>query len=624
MSTNRHIDAICAVVTVMTVLLAILFMNGAALGIEPITDEDAGTGQFTANDLDGAWDASDAARIDLTDGTITGNGAYIVDGDVHIVYAGKYVLTGTLADGSVIVEADGDDKIWLLLDGADIHCEDSAALLVEQAEKVFLTLADGTENTVSSGPAYGQGAVSASIDGAVYSRDDLTINGSGSLTVAGEYQHGIVCNDDFVIAGGTVTVTAAQDGLHANDSTRIANADLIITAGDDGVTVSNDENTGYFYMESGSVTIPSCYEGIEAVNVTIDGGTMDITSTDDGINANGIGSVSPVVTVNGGDVRIVNTQGMDADGMDSNGNIYINGGKVFVSMNGAGTNSAIDYGSENGGVCQVNGGTLVACGSSGMVESLDTASAQGFVETSASGAAGISLTLADESGNMLLDETIPNAFTYVILSAPGMTDGSAYTLSVGGTETQVTANDTSGASGGFGGFGGMGGMFGGGMRMGGGRDAFPGQNEESASDQMPGASQAAPAADEDEAELPENGSTLATPDAQAAPQSDTQPQQLPQEPGDQPSMAFDPGDQAGGAFGQPNDGSAEPPEQPETFNGGDGSMMRGGDQFTQQMQQGEAAVTGSQTAISSGSLILLGISALVLLASILIAAKFKH
>lgn len=624
MSTNRHIDAICAVVTVLTVLLAILFMNGAALGIETITDEDAGTGQFTANDLDGAWDASDAARIDLTDGTITGNGTYIVDSDVHIVYAGKYVLTGTLADGSVIVEADGDDKIWLLLDGADIRCEDSAALLVEQAEKVFLTLADGTENVLSSGPVYGEDAVSAGIDGAVYSKDDLTINGSGSLTVAGEYQHGIVCNDDLVIAGGTVTVTAAQDGLHANDSTRIANADLTITAGDDGVTVSNDENTGYFYTESGSVTIPSCYEGIEAVNVTIDGGTVDITSTDDGINANGTGSVSPIVTVNGGDVRIVNTQGMDADGMDSNGNIYINGGKVFVSMNGAGTNNAIDYGSENGGVCQVNGGTLVACGGSGMVESLDTASAQGFVETAASGAAGTSLTLADESGNMLLDETIPNAFTYVMLSAPGMTGGSAYTLSVGGAETQVTANDTSGASGGFGGFGGMGGMFGGGMRMGGGRDAFPVQNEESASEQMPGASQAAPAADEDEAGMPENGDTPAAPDAQAAPQADTQPQQLPQGPDDQPSMAFDPGDQAFGAFGQPNDGSAEPPEPPETFNGGDGSMTHGRDQFTQQMQQGETAVIESQTAISSESLILLGISALVLLAGILIAAKFKH
>ena len=617
MSTNRHIDAICVVVTVLTVLLAILFMNGAALGIEPITDEDAGTGQFTANDLDGAWDASDAARIDLTGETITGNGAYIVDGDVHIVYAGRYVLTGTLADGSVIVEADGDDKIWLLLDGADIHCEDSAALLVEQAEKVFLTLADGTENVLSSGPAYGQDAVGAGIDGAVYSRDDLTINGSGALTVAGEYRHGIVCNDDLVIAGGTVTVTAAQDGLHANDSTRIVNADLTITAGDDGVTVSNDENTGYFYMESGSVTIPSCYEGIEAVNVTIDGGTVDITSTDDGINANGTGSVNPVITVNGGDVRIVNTQGMDADGMDSNGNIYINGGKVFVSMNGTGINSAIDYGSENGGVCQVNGGTLVACGGSGMVESLDTASAQGFVETAASGAAGTSLTLADESGNMLLDETIPNAFTYVMLSAPGMTSGSAYTLSVGGTETQVTANDTSGASGGFG----MGRMFGGGMRMGGGRGALPGQNEEITSDQMPETSQAAPAVDEDEAETSENGGTLATPDAQAAPQSDTQPQQFPQEPDDLPPMTFDPGEQPFGAFGQSNDGSAELPELPEDFNG---SMTRGREQFMQQMQQGEAAVTESQTAISSESLILLGISVLVLLAGILVAAKFKH
>lgn len=566
MSTNRHIDAICAAVTFMTVLLAILFMNGAALGIEPIADEDAGTGQFTANDLDGAWDATGAARIDLTEGTVTGNGAYILDGDVHIVYGGKYVLSGALANGSVIVEADGNDKIWLLLDGADIHCEDSAALLVEQAEKVFLTLADGTENAISSGSAYRQDAVNAGIDGAVFARDDLTINGSGSLTVAGAYQHGIVCNDDLVIAGGTVTVTATQDGLHANDSTRIANADLTITAGDDGVTVSNDENTGYFYMESGRVTIPSCYEGIEAINVTIDGGTMDITSTDDGINANGAGSLSPVITVNGGDVRIVNTQGMDADGMDSNGNITINGGRVFVSVVGAGANSAIDYGSENGGVCQVNGGTLVACGGSGMVESLDATSAQGFVETAAMGAAGTRLTLADESGNMLLDETIPNPFTYVMLSAPGMTGGGRYTLSVDGAETQVTANDTSGAGGGFGDFDSMGGMFGGGMGMGDRSNAFPGQNEGTAPGQMLGPSQTAPATDGTE---------------------------------------------------------AEPPAPPEAFNDRGGSMMRGGEQFMQQ-QQDEAVVTGYRTAISGESLILLGISALVLLAGILIAAKFKH
>ena len=144
-----------------------------------------------------------------------------------------------------ILIAGNSDKIWILLDGVSLHCDDSAAFLVEQAGKVFLTLADGTENSISSGAEYGSESISAGIDGAIYSRDDLTINGSGSLCVTAAYKHGIVCNDDLVIVGGTLEVTAPQDGIHANDSARLANAELTINAGDDGITVSNDTETGY-------------------------------------------------------------------------------------------------------------------------------------------------------------------------------------------------------------------------------------------------------------------------------------------------------------------------------------------------------------------------------------------
>ncbi len=510
MAASKHIDRICVIAIVLTLLLTILFMNGQRLGITVMADEDAG-GQFTANDLDGDWadEAGDATRIVLTgDGAeIHGNGAYFYDGSVQIVYAGRYIVSGELDNGSLIIDADKDDKIWLLMDGASVRNEDGAAILVKQAEKVFLTLADGTENEIagwtasgggsstnvsggspsrnvlgnepgnvsasvsgnSSGNASGNSSASASgnssgdIDGAIYSRDDLTINGSGSLTVTTSYQHAIVCNDDLAITGGQIAVTAPQDGLHANDSVRIAGADLTIRTGDDGITASNDDSTSYFYMESGSVTIPSCYEGIEAIDVIVSGGSIDITPTDDGINANGYGTSA--ITIAGGDIRIVNPTGRDADGLDSNGSIYITGGNLFISVNGSGSNCALDCGTESGGVCEISGGTVIAAGGSGMAEGFDSTSEQCFImQTVSTTAENASVTLKNESGETLLSETVPCSFSSIILSAPQLQMGETCTVVIDGTETEVVVDNSSAGGFGMGGrFGGMRGGMNGGM-----------------------------------------------------------------------------------------------------------------------------------------------------------------
>ncbi len=467
MSKHKHIDAICIGITVFTLLLTLLFMNGKALGITAVASEENSDDMFTANDLDAAWDTGNATRITLSDegSTVKGNGAYVNGGDVYIVYAGKYVLSGNLSDGSVVIEADGDDKIWLMLDGVSIHCEDGAAIRVEQAGKVFLTLQDGTENTLSSGSVYSEEAVSAGVDGTVYSRDDLTINGTGSLQVTAEYQHGIVCNDDFVMTGGTLHVTAAQDTVHANDSVRIKDADLTLSAGDDGITVSNDDETSYIYVESGTITIPSCYEGLEAVQITIAGGTIDIDPTDDGINANGY-SGNSVINITGGEITITDENGRDADGIDSNKDIYISGGRLFVSVSDNGGSCAIDCGSENGGVCEITGGTVLACGSSGMAEGFDASSPQGFLMQTASAAAGTTVTVKDANGKELLSETVPCSFSSVLVSTPEMNVGDTCTLIVGDTETEI-AIDNSSSPGGFGGgrmHGGIG--FGGGQMPG--------------------------------------------------------------------------------------------------------------------------------------------------------------
>lgn len=622
MSTSKHIDKICIVILLFALLLTWLFVNGKSFGMTPIIDGDAEDGQFTVNDLNADWDSSNATRIMLTGdgGSVKGNGAYIYDGNVHILNAGEYILSGELTGGSVIIDADSNDKIWILLDGVSLHCDDNAAILVEQAKKVFLTLASGTVNSVSSGAEYTAEAVSSGIDGAIYSRDDLTINGRGSLIVTAKYQHAIVCNDDLVIAGCSMEITAAQDGIHANDSARFADVNITINAGDDGITVSNDDETGYVYIESGSFSIPTCYEGIEAVAITIAGGELDITPTDDGINANGRGSNS-VIRITGGDITIVNETGRDADGLDSNGDIYISGGNLFISVIGSGGNCAIDYGSENGGVCEISGGTVIAAGGSTMAEGFDSSSEQCFIMYYTSTvSAGTTVSLKNSEGTVLISEMIPCSFSSVVISTPKLQMGEICTISIGETEEEITIDNSSGSSG----FG-MGGMRQGGFGMDGMQQGdFPGV--------MPGGRGG---------RAGRFGGSQSDADTEGGSRQDVQ---------DIPQMQEMPDKNAWrGPFpaGQIPDGESAPDTQPN-FGDGDeadaseqtqGSDVRrrkngmgGDDQFDKEqfmqwgqnrnwMQDDEVSET---SAVTPEILILTGVSIMVLLAGILIALKVKH
>ena len=132
-------------------LITVLFMNGSSLGIEMIIDTDnelhAHSVYFTANDLNGNWDSTKATVITLNGDSakISGKGAYFYDGNLVIRRGGEYVLSGTLTDGSIVVRAYKSSKIWLLLDGVDITCSDDACLRIDKADKVFLTLAEGSE-----------------------------------------------------------------------------------------------------------------------------------------------------------------------------------------------------------------------------------------------------------------------------------------------------------------------------------------------------------------------------------------------------------------------------------------------------------------------------------------------
>ncbi len=585
MASSRHIGRICLAVTMMMLLITALFMSAKAVGTAA-GGEDGG-GFFTGNDLDGARDFSGAVRVELSGdgGIVNGGGAYFQDGKLYILSAGEYVLSGELNDGSVVVDADKEDKIWILLDGVSLHCEESAAFRVEQAEKVFLTLAEGTVSSLSSGAEYAQADVDDGIDGVIYSRDDLTINGTGTLRIDARYQHGIVCNDDLVIAGGSIEITAVQDGIHANDSARFTDADLVIDAGDDGITVSNDAGTGYVYVASGSISIPACYEGIEGQTVTVAGGKIDIAPTDDGINAGG--GAEALIRIEGGDITVINAEGRDADGLDSNGDIQISGGTVFISMTGDGGSCAIDYGSESGGSCRIDGGTVVAAGSSAMAEGMDPQSGQGFLMCSRSAAAGTAVTLWDEAGNILLSEEIPCSFSSLILSTPQMRIGGTCTLSVGGEEEQITI-DNSSDTGGFG----RGRMFGGGMPGGRGMGGMP---------ESRGAGR-----------MPDGEEMTGTPD------------------GEPPEMTD--GELPGMPNGEEMDGmpDGERPEKPG-WQSADDTGERS-DRFAQgTLRQTDGGYRGERNGIaeketppvSGGAAALIGISALALLAGVLIAVKHR-
>ena len=553
MSTHRNIDRICIVVLVLTLLLTVAFMNGEKLGIKVVADEDAesysGSTYFTANDLDGDW-ADNAyttyITLDGSGGKIDGNGAYFLNGDLVISNGGWYLLSGTLEEGSIIVDAYDSSKIWVRLNGVSVNCTDDACLQIDQANKVFLTLAEGTENTFTSGGSYSEDALSDNTGGAIFSHDDLTINGSGSLTVTAAYKHGIDVNDSLVITGGNITITAPQDGIHVNDSFRFKGASLTINAGDDAVH-SDDE----LYVESGTILITSCYEGLEAITIDIAGGDITIYPSDDGINANGSGSAigfsegmgggafhgnkkafdgeeangisdppdssdgempsmseempsmlsgnmpqMPEVTaqatdgsssdqeetyirISGGTLTIINKTGRDADGLDSNGSIYIDGGTILISLLGDGGNCAIDYGSESGGECIVTGGTVLAFGDSSMAEEFSSDSTQCAIlyNLGATVQAGTLFRVMNGAGEEMLSYTPECSFSSVAFSTSALTVGETYTIIYGEGSAELTIDSTAMSTGSSGGVGGMqpGNM--GSMQPGGMGDIQPGDTE---------------------------------------------------------------------------------------------------------------------------------------------------
>ena len=249
------------------------------------TDEDTAEdtdSMFTDRDKEVGYDENECTAIQLSDdGSSCDSQSVSIEGQtVTITEEGTYLLSGSLSDGSVVIYTDENVKVRLILNGVSINSSSSAAIYVKSADKVFITLAPDTENVLSNGGTY-ETVDDNNIDSAIFSKSDLTLNGSGSLKVTAKEGHGVVSKDDLVITGGTYNIEAASQGLSGKDSIRILDGDFTVTAGKDALHAENedDKEKGFVYIAGGTFALASSGDGISAYSdITLLDGTYTITA----------------------------------------------------------------------------------------------------------------------------------------------------------------------------------------------------------------------------------------------------------------------------------------------------------------------------------------------------------
>lgn len=395
----------------------------------------------------------------------------------------------------------------------------------ENEEKGFVTIEDGEIIITSAGDGV-SAETTLTVTGGVIS----IISGGGSANaqqktdnMRGWWDFDNSASDDnsasckglkagkaMVISGGSITIDAQDDALHTDGDMTISGGECILSTGDDGAHAALS-----LTVLDGKITVLTSYEGLEANQITLAGGELDITASDDGINANGgsdgfsggfgggfggrrsdMNSQSgdmtppdnsnmqtppdgnapsgnpptmpgqdaadstttddttdkqPVLLITGGKITV----NADGDGLDSNGDLRVEGGDITVNGPANGGNGALDIGTENGGAGVIAGGTLIALGASSMAENFDSTSTQcAFLVTMNSFGAGETITITDSQGTVLYTGVTVKSANSVVFSSPDLTVGETYTVTIGSTSATVTQSSTVvGNSNGFGGFG---------------------------------------------------------------------------------------------------------------------------------------------------------------------------
>ena len=303
-------------------------------------------GKYSEEKLDDTWDEDEAVKVQLNGESIstdTSEGIDIDGSTVTITGEGTYLFTGELEDRQIIVDTDKDTFVKLVFSGVNISCSDTAPVYIKGGNTI-ITLAAGTENTVTDGEIYVYEEEGEDEPGAaIFSKDDLTFNGTGSLTVNANYNNGIQSKDDLKFVDGTYVITAKDDGMVGKDSVSVKNGDFTIQSGGDGIKSTNMEETdkGYILLENGTFQITSDGDALQAETLLrINDGSFDIVAG---------GGVESVGSSNGN--RTDSTDDTSTKGLKSYVELIIAGGEYSIDT--------YDDGVHSGKNVQIDDGTFV-------------------------------------------------------------------------------------------------------------------------------------------------------------------------------------------------------------------------------------------------------------------------
>lgn len=455
-------------------------------------------GSYEEEDVDASYDEATATQLELNDGDTTAvDGVAVEDQTVTITQAGTYVVSGSLSNGQLVVNVNKEEKVHLIFAGVTITNEDGAAVVIEQAEKVITTLASDTTNTLIDGSSYTLAEGETEPDAAFYSKEDLSINGDGTLVITGNYSNGLRSKDDLVLAaGGTIEITAknnaikgkdsvsilagnytlnttegdgiqannsedaekgyvaidggtfaidsADDSLHANDTINITGGTITANSGDDGIHADNE-----LTISDGTIAIEESYEGLEASVITIAGGTTHVVASDDGINAGG-GSDTEETTGQFGQDSFGGGPG-GGDTADDSKQITITGGTLVVDAEGDGLDSngnvtmsdgvVIVNGPTTGGngaldyngTFEITGGVLLAAGTTDMAMNVSGGSQQSIGISFDQTQAAETLVTLKDSQGQTILSYAPSKSYQHVVLSSPDLTDSSYTLVSGGT-----------------------------------------------------------------------------------------------------------------------------------------------------------------------------------------------
>lgn len=418
---------------------------------------------------DAAEEEPNAAIYSNDDLTINGNGSLTVNANFNNGITGKDDLK--IVSGSIAVTAANNGitgKDSLLVKDGDIFVDAGGDGIRTnndtEAEQGYIYIGNGTFTIVSGEDSFqadtcmliedgeitiqsGGGSSTSSIDASSNwgnwgngQKGGMNQSQSSSASSSDEASaKGIKAGVDLTVNSGTITIDSSDDALHTNDTMTIEDVDLTINSGDDGLHADTS-----LTIDGGTIKIEKSYEGIESSTISINGGTIDITSNDDGINSAGgndssasdgrpgqnnfTANADNVVNINGGTITI-NAAG---DGLDSNGNINMTDGEVIIFGPTDNGNGALDY----DGTFTLTGGSIIAAGSIGMVQTISDSSSQYCISVGFSSAqkAGTTIVIKDESGNEIVSVTPEKDFQSLVVSVPELENGASYSIYAGGSQ----------------------------------------------------------------------------------------------------------------------------------------------------------------------------------------------